>query len=236
MKKFLTSLILCCFAFLISKQLNAQVEISADIVNRYLWRGQLLGTGPALQPSISYTKEMSNKFSFEIGAWGSYGFAANDGTEADLYASFTIGAMSIGFTDYFFPSDQLFAVNASDDKYFSYGDSTAHVYELNLSFDGLDKFPLSANFNANIGGADSDKSIYIELAYPLNDHVSLAMAMGNGWYSKEAKKEHDFAIVGVSLNVSREIEMTEKYSLPVFGALTFNPNLEKFFITFGLSF
>ena len=236
MKRFLKSLSLLLFTFLLSNQVTAQVEISADFVSRYVWRGQLLGTGPAIQPTISYTKEVTDKFSFEIGAWGSYGFTANDGTEADLYTSLTIGAMSVGFTDYFFPSDQLFAVNTSDDKYFIYGDSTGHVYEFNLSFNGIDKFPLTANFNANIGGADNDKSIYMELAYPLNDNVSLALAMGNGWYTKELKGENDFAVVGVSLNISKEIEMTEKYSLPVSGALTFNPNLEKFFIVFGLSF
>ncbi len=220
---------------------NAQFDIGAELVSRYLWRGQLLGSGPALQPSISYTTrfDTSGVFGLEIGSWGSYGIASgNDGTEADIYATLITGPLSFTLTDYFFPNDNPFADGASFDNYFEYGEETGHVFELIASFDGVEKLPLSVSLAYNLGGADPDNSLYVNLAYPLTDALEISAGLGNGWYTYEEDGSQDdkFGLVNLALSYSKEVPITEKFSLPLSGTFAINPNLEKIFIVFGISF
>jgi len=43
-------------------------------------------------------------------------------------------------------------------------------------------------------------------------------------------------LVNITLSTSKEIEVTEKFSLPVFGSVTLNPDAEVFYIVAGFSF
>jgi len=214
--------------------INAQFDGGGDLASRYLWRGQLLSSGPVIQPWVSYSTS-SESASFEIGAWGSYSFATTlhpdgtltDGSEADLYFSVGVGDFSFGLTDYFFPSDEAFAVN---DNYFDYGN---HVFELNLGYDG----PVSIAFNYNISGdpgADGQdlNSIYTEFGFGVADNVDLITAFGNGWYTDD----EGFGMVGLGITVSKELTITESFALPVFATVLVNPAIEKIFIVFGMSF
>ena len=45
-----------------------------------------------------------------------------------------------------------------------------------------------------------------------------------------------FAVTSLSLTASKEIAITDKFSLPVFGQVTFNPAKEDVFLVFGFSF
>jgi hypothetical protein len=214
----------------------AQFDAGADFVSRYLWRGQLLANGAALQPWVSYSSG-NDKTSFEIGAWGSYGLSnGNDGTEADLYVSLTTGPVTFTLTDYFFPNDNQFAGQDASDGYFKYGEGTNHVFEIGASFDGTDQVPVSLGIYYNFAGADSDNSIYTKLAYSASDNVEVYLEGGNGWYSLEDDGEDDqFSLVSIGLTYSKELQISEKFALPVFGTIAMNPNLDKPFIVFGIS-
>ncbi len=49
-----------------------------------------------------------------------------------------------------------------------------------------------------------------------------------GYYGSD-----DFAIINLGAKVSRSIEFTDKFSLPVFGQVIVNPNAEQAFLVFG---
>ena len=43
------------------------VDLGADIMSRYVWRGTDFGNSAAIQPGLSYSKE-----GFTVGAWGAW--------------------------------------------------------------------------------------------------------------------------------------------------------------------
>jgi len=219
---------------------RAQFSVGADFVSRYLWRGQLLASGPALQPSLAFATsfDTAGVFGAELGAWGSYGLGSGfDGTEADLYLTLAAGPLSITFTDYYFPSDSTFAT--ASDNYLKYGPSeeTGHVFEGMVSLEGLGGLPFSASVAYNFAGADLQNSLFVDLSYTLDAGVELGLSLGNGWYTFEQEGEEDsFGLVNLSVGYSRPMALSPKYALPVFGRVALNPDLEKLYIVFGVSF
>ncbi len=157
---------------------KSKVSFGADFVSRYIWRGmQLGGNAPNIQPAITY-----NYGGFEAGVWGSFSLAgSNYSDEVDLYVSqsFANQMFTITLTDYFFP------VEFGTYKYFDYRkDSTGHVFEGAFTYNGFEKFPLTAMIAVNFYGADAARiesdpgnnefnqktgiqySTYLELGYP----------------------------------------------------------------------
>ena len=67
-----------------AQEAESNFSVGADLVSSYVWRGTQFGSGPAIQPGISYATG-----GFEIGAWGSNSFSMNEGFEADLYAGYS---------------------------------------------------------------------------------------------------------------------------------------------------
>lgn len=229
MKKSLIPVLFVLLSMLSVTSLTSQVDLGADFVSRYLWRGQLLATGPAIQPSFSYTGG-----SFEIGAWGSYGLSNGfDGTEADIYISFSASSFTATITDYYFPSDRT---GADFDNYFDYNESTTgHVLEAMLSYE-CESVPINFTVAYDFYGADTEDSFYAKIGYSLSDNTELFAEGGNGWYSFENSANDSFGFVGIGLTHTKEIKITESYSLPLFATVAINPDSEKLFIVFGMSF
>ncbi len=218
---------------------KSSFNVSGDIVSRYVWRGIDFGNAPAIQPSISFTggKSLSN---LEIGAWGSYDFKGTF-QEADLYVSYTIAdILSVTVTDYYFPG-------ANNQNYFEYGsDSTGHVFEGTLAFNGVEKFPLNVTLSYNFYGADKSNSMYAELSYPATVHgVDVTPFVGASLVTRDEFNnaptsyyyctKNNFGLINIGATISKEIKITESYSMPVFGSLIFNPDSESMFIVFGFT-
>lgn len=138
---------------------------------------------------------------------------------------------------------------------------TGHVVEAAISFNGTDKIPVSLMFAMNIWGADSRKykedagvmvpqdkivmSKYLELGYSTDvkgvavnvlagmafDNPEIAKGEPEGFYGQRAA-----GIINLGFSLSKEIQITENYSLPVFGSLITNPEAENIFMVFGISF
>jgi hypothetical protein len=53
----------------------------------------------------------------------------------------------------------------------------------------------------------------------------------NGWYAG-----NDSGLVNISIGGSKDIKITEDYSLPVFSSFVYNPDAESAFLVFGMSF
>ncbi len=192
-----------------------------DIYSSYIWRGTKFGSGPAFQPSVSFSAG-----GFEIGAWGSVSASTDEAFEMDLYASYSIGGFSIGLTDYYFGGDWM--------EY-----KTMHYLEPSLSF-GVGGFSI-AGYYMFLAGSDatedgpatdfgSSGDMFFQAGYSFK-HVDLALGAGDGKYTDNG----DFKVCVISIGTSKEIKITENFSLPVSGAVILNPSTGGFFITAGIS-
>ena len=59
---------------------NAQVDLGADLVSRYVWRGTDFGNSASVQPYLSV-----GFAGVEAGAWASYPITAAGANENDLH-------------------------------------------------------------------------------------------------------------------------------------------------------
>lgn len=221
---------------LLPATLNAQEEesvspfsVGADVVSSYVWRGTNFG-GPAVQPGISYSQG-----GFTLGAWGSWGLD-NSVREADLFVSYEFDfGLSLGVTDYHYQGGA---------NWLRFGtDSAAHAYELNAGY-GLGDFSLSANYilNKSDGGDGSGSlsmggDMYVELAYAFK-YFDVFVGAGNGWHTTVDKDNGDdaFDICRVGIGTSKDIKITDSFTLPMFGSVEVNPNGEEFNIVVGVTF
>jgi hypothetical protein len=186
-----------------------------DIVSNYIWRGTKLGTGPALQPSVKF-----NTGGLTIGVWGS--FDANGYAEADPYFSYAFSnGLSIGMTDYFFP-------NLEGSKFF---DENSNAYEVNAGYTtgGLS---LSANYILNEApvAASAGEDMYFQAGYAF-EKFSLSMGAGDGWHTSDG----DFNVCHIGIGTTKEIKLSESFSLPVFGQVILNPEKEQLYVVVGLT-
>jgi len=214
--KNLKTLIVMCFTFLFISNQNVEAQdFGADVVSSYVWRGTQFGQGPHIQPYVS-----AGKGGFEIGLWGSFPTTAGGGgNELDAYLSYDFGPLALTVTNYTFPN----------------GNGT---YSSGSFFDGDIEVSASADIGnlSILGGYFPDlETLYIEAGYSFGD---VDFALGFGSDSKDAfyVGDGESDIVNVSFGYSKEIKITEDYSLPVFSSFVYNPSAEAAFLVFGLSF
>lgn len=205
-----------CFTFLFISNQNVEAQdFGADVVSSYVWRGTQFGQGPHIQPYVS-----AGKGGFEIGLWGSFPTTAGGGgNELDAYLSYDFGPLALTVTNYTFPN----------------GNGT---YSSGSFFDGDIEVSASADIGnlSILGGYFPDlETLYIEAGYSFGD---VDFALGFGSDSKDAfyVGDGESDIVNVSFGYSKEIKITEDYSLPVFSSFVYNPSAEAAFLVFGLSF
>jgi len=221
----LTTAIILMISLLSVGNVNAQEEeestspfsTGVDLVSTYVWRGSNF-SGPSLQPYVEL-----GLGGLSVGAWGSQGF---DGfQEMDLYLAYAFEfGLSLGITDYYYPGFG---------DYFDFSeDSGAHGIEANLGYEigGL-SFGANYIFNESPGAATAGGDMYFELGYGF-DNVDLFFGAGDGWHTSDG----EFAVCNVGLGTSKDIVITDSFTLPVAGSLIWNPDKELFFIVVGLSF
>ncbi|WP_163708660.1 TorF family putative porin [Mangrovibacterium lignilyticum] len=215
MKKTFRLLLVFGLATIFALNVQAQDEESSswdmglDLTSTYVWRG-VAYSGPSIQPYVEYSSGI-----FTVGAWGSQGF---DGfQEMDTYASlgFDFG-LSLGVTDYYYPGTQ-------------YGDKTSHSFELNGGYE-VGAFSLSGNYIFAGEGSVGD-DLYFEAGLSLGK-VDLFVGAGDGWHSTDG----DFKLCNIGISTSKEVKITDSFSLPVAGSCIWNPDTEQFYIVGTISF
>ena len=226
--KTIKTVVLVLIAIFSINTINAQEEesssssfdIGVDFASRYVWRGLEFSDSPAIQPYAEYTSG-----NFTLGAWASYETGGQVvGQEFDFYAGYSLGAVSLGFTDYVFPVDGL------SDGYFQIKN---HVGEATISFDGVEKFSLSILLGVNIYN-DDQNSIYTEIGYPFTigeTELSAFVGAGNEIYSVDG----EFAVTNFGLSASKEIKITDSFNLGVSASAIFNPDTEDAYLVFVIS-
>lgn len=188
----------------------AQVSFGADVVSRYVWRGNDFGDSPSIQPDLKYSSG-----SWTIGTWAAYPFAIGASvSEHDVYVNYSYKAFGIGVTDYFFPEKA---------KFFNYGIEGNHVIEPNISFTGPVRLLVAVNVMN-----DNENSVYIELGYTTYaDDVKLTFFAGgttgaSNWYGTRKA-----GLLSVGVTGSKN----------TFGVTyILNPTTQKTYLTFGVSF
>lgn len=212
-----------------------ETTVSADVVNQYIWRGQDLGN-VSLQPTLGIAYK-----GFSLTGWGSVGLTdVNDTKEFDLTAAYTIGGLNIGITDYWF---NKVAGGDPEGRYFKYdAHSTNHVFEANIGYDfGVASVQWFTNIAGNDGTNKDGKraySSYAEVVVPFKfaavdwtataGAVPFATTSYNTWTS-------GFAVCNLSLRATKDIKVTDTFSLPVFGQIAANPRTQNAYLVFGVT-
>lgn len=210
---------------------KVEASIGADFVSRYIWRGQVLGD-VSFQPTLGLGWK-----GLSLSAWGSVGISnPADTKEFDLTLSYTIGGFNIGVTDYWFDTglDPL-------KRYFMYrSDCTNHVFEANIGYDfGFAAIQWYTNFAGNDGVNPAGKrafSSYLELSAPFTlGGVDWSAAVGVVPFATDFYGTEKFALVNLSLTASKEIAVTDTFSIPVFAQVAANPYTREAFFVIGFT-
>lgn len=186
-------------------------SVSTDLVSSYVWRGSKFGSGPALQPTVEFTAG-----GFTLGAWGSTCFSDPEALETDLYTSYNFGKFTLGLTDYYFPGTAWFTAEN-------------HAFEVNSGL-SLGNFSLAANYILNEGAGSAGGDVYVEAGFTTGK-VNLFAGGGSGWHTPGG----EFNICNLGLSTTKEIKITDHFTLPLSGSVVLNPTTEQFFLVVGIS-
>ena len=208
-----------------------ETTVSADFVSQYVWRGQDCGS-VAVQPTLGVGYK-----GLSLSAWGSYGLTNPDDTkEFDLTLAYETGGFNIGITDYWFTEGL-----DPEGRYFKYdAHGTNHVFEATV---GYDFGPLSLQWYTNFAGNDGVNkdgkraySSYVEANVPFRlatcDWTATAGAVP---YATDFYGTSGFAVTNLSLKATKDIRVTDSFSIPVFAQVAANPCAQKAYLVFGFT-
>ena len=205
-----------------------ETTVSADVVSQYIWRGQDLGN-VSLQPTLGVGYK-----GLSLTAWGSVGLTEPaDTKEFDLTLSYSIGGLNIGITDYWFNNI------GPESRYFKYDThSTNHVFEANIGYDfGLASVQWFTNFAGNDGVNKDGKraySSYMEVVVPFKlSAIEWTATAGAVPFATSSYDTTGFAVTNVALTATKDIKVTDSFSIPVFGQVAANPRTQKAYLVFG---
>ena len=201
-----------------TQKVEAQ-DFGADVASSYVWRGTQFGNGPHVQPwmSLGYGN-------LELGAWGSVPLTAGDtGAELDLYVSYDLGPLALTVTNYTFPNTSPASGGAYVD-----GEGLFEGDYLEVSGSGS-----VGPIDLTVGYFTELEALYIEAGFSVgvvDVAIGYAGEDDSNWYVSEA------GLCNISVGGSKEVKITDDYSLPLFGSLVYNPDAESAFLVFGMSF
>ena len=208
-----------------------ETTISGDIVSSYIWRGQDCGN-VSLQPSLGVSYK-----GFSLSTWGSVGLTdSNDTKEFDITVSYTIGGLNIGVTDYWFNTGL-----DPENRYFKYdAHGTNHLFEANIGYDfGFASIQWYTNFAGNDGINKDGKraySSYAEVVVPFKlASVDWTATAGAVPYATDFYGTTGFAVTNLALKASKDIKVTDSFSIPVFGQVVGNPCSRKAYLVLGFT-
>ncbi len=225
--------LLLTITFLFSSQTYSQsLNLGADFVSRYVWRGLDVASTPSIQPTVEY-----NNSGFTVGLWGAYTLSniAASSDEIDLYFGYTLetdaGDFGLSVVDYYFPN--------SGERLGDFKDGGgANTLEGIFTYGGTDSFPISLTVGVNFYN-DPGYNSYFELGYSTSiQSVDFSLFVGatpgstenDGYYGTDK-----FAIINVGFSAAKEIKVTDDFSLPIFGSFIINPNDDIAHLVFGIS-
>ena len=201
---------------LFSTNISYSQDFGADLVSSYVWRGTQFGSGSHIQPYMDL--ESGN---LSGGIWGSFPTSAKGGgNERRSWKCYDFGPLALTIANYTFPGEG--GVYSKGEGLFN-GDYTE--LSASTSIGGVD---LSAGYFTEV------EALYIELGTSIG---AVDVALGYGDDSADAfYADGESGLINMSFSGSKDIQITDSYSLPVFGSFIINPEAETAFLVFGISF
>ena len=202
------------------------VEVGADMVSSYVWRG-MYQAGASIQPSISLSTS-----GITLGAWGSTAFSTSF-KEIDLSLSYEYGSLWASISDYWWSGE--------GEPYFKHARGTHHL-EVSLGFTFPKKFPLSLEVSTMLCGDDDkdDKgrpyySTYLSATFPfsvgkVDCEAGMGITPGKGMYSDR------FDVAAITTRVTKKLQLSVNHTLPVFVELVLSPVQGNAYLVFGIQF
>ena len=210
---------------------KVETTLGTDFVSSYVWRGLELGD-VSMQPTLGVSYK-----GLSLSAWGSVGLSnPADTKELDLSLAYSIGGFNVGVTDYWF--------NAGLDphnRYFKYAaDCTNHVFEANVGYDfGFASLQWFSNFAGNDLVEATGKFAYssyfeIEVPFTLSD-VDWTATAGAVPFATDFYGTDGFAVTNLALTATKDVRVTDTFSIPVFAQVAVNPYANAAFLVFGIT-
>lgn len=210
---------------------SVETTIAADVVNQYIWRGVDAGN-VSLQPTLGVAYK-----GLSLTAWGSVGLTeSSDTKEFDFTLGYTTGGLNVGITDYWFSVGQ-----DPDARYFKYdAHGTNHVFE---AFVGYDFGVVSAQWYTNFAGNDGVNkdgkraySSYFEVNAPFRlATCEWTATLGAVPYATTTYGTTGFAVTNIGLKATKDIKVTDTFSVHIFAGVTGNPCAQKAYLVFGFT-
>lgn len=203
---------------------SLSVSANLDLMSRYIWRGQQYGNGPSIQPGLSVSWN-----DFTLGAWGAYEVFSEGSQETDFYLSKSVGAFTFAVWDYWT------YLESEPSEYFDYSkNTTAHLLEAQILISGNEKIPFNLLASYFFYGSDPSKSMYFELQYnkTIKDTDLMLFA---GYQAKGNFYAEGASFVNLGATISREIKITEQFTLPLNLSLIVNPDRQNVQLVAGIS-
>jgi hypothetical protein len=212
----------------------SKFSTGADFFNRYVWRGLDYGSSPSIQPTIEY----SHKSGFKAGYWGAFSTLGTY-NEIDFYISYSISSFDLVMTDYFFsesgiPSSKAFRYLNFDNE------TTGHGTEFSIFWNGTENLPLTLMAGTFFWGADKNAdgkqnySTYVEAKYEFETKAGNIEAI-IGFTPAEGLYGNTLGVINLGIGTTKEIKITDHFSLPVQCAVIVNPQTSNIFLLFGIS-
>jgi len=207
---------------------NFVVDAGIDILNNFIWRGVPLDQGPNLQPTLIVGYK-----NLKVSFLGSYSLKYNFNNimtllTYDIPTSF--GTITPSAIHYYYPYDP---VKLSDYK--RHDGSFSHTTEAGIQYTGA-KIPLRVYTSINVAN-DPDHSTYFESGYKF-EFQGLGFEPFVGAVFNESPAWHaatKAGLLNVGFNTTKKIKVSEKYSLPITGTLSYHTQLDMLNVMVRLS-
>jgi hypothetical protein len=233
----LASLLVLVILMVSNLSVNAQgkVSVSPTITTRHYWRGIMVSNSANYEMDMVYT---NNNFTF--GAWGGYAFD-NTYSEFDFHMGYKFSDhFNIDVWDLFANRDEE---SIDDHNYLDLDRSTTnHLIDASFNFYFTEQFPLSISVATMLYGCDLDDdgdqnySTYVEFGYPVTiggEKVSLFAGLNP--FANQVYGD-TFGFVNVGATATREVKITDKFSLNTWAKLGINPQAETANLILGIGF
>lgn len=200
-----------------------------DFVSDYIWRGAYQNSGFSVQPTLGLSYG-----GFSLGAWGSQSLTKIDGAqEFDINLNYTYRNFSITVTDYWW--------NGISNPYGDYKND--HHFEGALSYYFGDKFPLTLGWATMFAGGDANDegnrafSTYISASYNFACPADITLTPSIGFTPwKGMYYANKAAFTDIALKASKDIRITNRFSIPLFIQAIVAPVFDKTYLVAGFSF
>ncbi len=193
---------------------ETQTHVGLEIKSSEIRRGLQIGSGPAFKPSFAIQAG-----GFSIGAEGTMCTGEDLGFESNLFMKYRFPFdLTLEVTDYYRGGNWL-GVNFDNI-------AKTHKIEPAIRYQ-YDKLQFYAAF---MFSEDYNMDFYGEVSYDF-DLFKLAIGGGNGMYTTSPVWNNggDFGMCNISVSKAYNIQVTDKFVLPIEGGVALNPSIERMY-------